>query len=150
MHDDRPSIAVPLALQLLVGAVCGAILGAANGVLLEMIALDDMERWTVGTWGAGLGSAGGVAVAFIRRLLWGNEAGIEIGTILGVLYGIVPGTVLLFASVVVHQVADASKALVGLVMAASMIGLVIGGVLDRIAETLFCSAKRTHSANSAD
>ncbi|MBL8792510.1 MAG: hypothetical protein JNM56_01255 [Planctomycetia bacterium] len=150
MHDDRPSKAVPLALQLLVGAVCGAILGTANGLLLEMIALDGMDHRTVGTWGAGLGGAGGVVVAIIRRVFWGRDAGIEIGTILGVLYGIVPGTVLLFATILVHQVVFVSWKFVGLVMAASMIGLVIGGALDRIAETLFCRAKRTNSADSAD
>lgn len=150
MHDARQSRAVPLLLQLLVGALCGAILGAAHGMLLALIAQDGMDQWAAGAWGAGLGSGGGVVVALVRRIAWGKDTGFEIGTILGVLYGIVPGTVLLFATMLVHRVVYVSWKFVGLVMAASMIGLVIGGALDRIAETLFCRAKRTHSADSDD
>jgi hypothetical protein len=61
--------------------------------------------------------------------------------VLGLLYGIAPGLAVLFQSVVVNHVV-AVKSLGGMVMAGSMAGLIIGGVLDRITESIMAHTSR--------
>jgi len=131
-----------LAALLLFGIIAGAILGAANGALAHSIAFDAGSLWTAAAWGSGLGIVGGLLTVLLRRIIWGADIGIEIGTVLGVLYGIVPGVALMFESIIVHRVILASWSFVGLVMASSMMGLLIGGVLDRVAETIIARQRR--------
>ena len=50
---------------------------------------------------------------------------------LGLLYGVAPGLAVLFQSLVVNRIV-AVRGLAGLVVAGSMAGLVLGGILDRI------------------
>jgi hypothetical protein len=98
--------------------------------------------WAACWWGAGLGTAGGVLVVLFRRVFWGPEIGVEVGTLLGLLYGIVPGLALLIYSLVVLRVVSASWTFVAFIMAPSMGGFVIGGVLDRVTEAIIARKAR--------
>jgi hypothetical protein len=99
------------------GSVAGAILGAANAVLFHYIA-GAFDSWQVaGAWGAALGLPGGILIVLLRHGIWGPDKGVNIATVLGLLYGI------------------------GMAMVGSMVGLIIGGVLDRITESIVSTSQ---------
>jgi hypothetical protein len=122
------------------GSVAGAILGAANAVLFHYIA-GAFDSWQVaGAWGAALGLAGGILIVLLRHGIWGPDKGVNIATVLGLLYGIAPGLAVLVQSAVVGNAA-AVKGLIGMAMVGSMVGLIIGGVLDRITESIVSTSQ---------
>jgi hypothetical protein len=123
-----------LADQLVAGACSGAFLGAVNGALTYHVVLDQGRSWWVYLGSAWLGSAGGVLAVLWRRRQLGAEAGVEVGSVLGLLYGALPALAVLFRSFAIHRVVIAGWGFVGLLMGASMGGFVVGGVLDRFAE----------------
>jgi hypothetical protein len=126
---------------LLSAVVSGAVLGAADGAAFHYITGGLASPLTAGLWGAGLGGAGAILIALVRRAIWGRESSVGIGTVLGLLYGIVPGLAALYQSVFVGRIVGIAS-LAGIVMACSMIGLVIGGILDRITDTIVAGIKR--------
>ena len=79
-------------------------------------------------WGVGLGIVGGARLfVLVRRAIWGPDMSVEVGTMLGLLYGIVPGLAVLYQSIFITRVIG-TRSLAGVVMACSMAGLVIGGL----------------------
>jgi hypothetical protein len=62
--------------------------------------------------------------------------------VLGLLYGVAPGLAVLVQSIVVTRVVG-TWSLATLVMAGSAAGLILGGVLDRITETIIARIKRS-------
>jgi hypothetical protein len=126
---------------LLSGSFAGAILGVVDGVLFQVIAGGFITFQAACLWGAGLGIAGGVALVLIRRAIWGPDLSAAVGTLLGLLYGIAPGVAVLYQSFFVIRVVSTSP-LVGLVMACSMAGLIVGAVLDRITDAIIARFKR--------
>jgi hypothetical protein len=131
-----------LPILLFSGVAAGAVLGAANGLLCYYIAGAFESPIAAGVWGVGLGTAGGVLTVLVRRAVWGPEISVEIGTSLGLLYGIAPGLVVLVQSILVNRVVRV-WGLAGLVFAGSMAGLILGGVLDRITEAIIARMKRS-------
>lgn len=126
---------------LLSGVVAGAVLGAADGALFYYIAGGFDSPQAAGLWGAGLGTVGGILFVLLRRALWGPDVSVEIGTVLGLLYGIAPGAAVLYQSIVVNREVGTWR-LAGLVMAGAMAGLLLGGVLDRCLEGILRRGKR--------
>jgi hypothetical protein len=118
------------------GAFAGAVLGTANAVLAHYLMFDVGSPWAACWWGAALGTAGGVLVVLFRRIVWGPDIGVEVGTLLGLLYGVVPGAAFMVYSLAVRRVASTGWVFVGFIMAPSMGGLLIGGVLDRVTEAV--------------
>jgi hypothetical protein len=133
-----------LAILLVSGVVAGAVLGAANGLLCYSIVGAFESPAAAGLWGAGLGGVGGISVVLLRRAMWGPDIGVEVGTLLGLLYGIAPGLAVLFQSILVNRVVRV-WGLAGLVFAGSMAGFIIGGVLDRITEAIVARMKRSRA-----
>jgi hypothetical protein len=138
-----------LADLLLAGVVAGAVLGAANGVVSHLILIGFQSVWVSCLLGTGLGIIGGIGVVFWRRIVWGPDVSVEVGTTIGLLYGIAPGVALLFLSLFVHRVVVAGWGFVSLLMAGSMMGLVIGGVLDRLTEAIIARKKRRQAEQRA-
>jgi hypothetical protein len=139
--QPTPAIALwtPSLLALLVsGAVSGTILGAADGVLFFYLTGGFASVQIAAFVSAGLSLIGGVVVVLIRRAIWGPDVSVEVGTVLGMLYGIVPGGALLLASMAAERVFD-PWSLAGAIMASSMAGLLVGGVLDRITDAVVMS-----------
>jgi len=62
-------------------------------------------------------------------------------TVLGFLYGLIPGLVVVLRGVLVHRVMTGIWVVVGFVMAAAMVGLVVGGLLDRLTEAALARKK---------
>jgi hypothetical protein len=130
---------------LLAGLVAGAILGAANGAVAHLIVSRFESAWEGCLIGTGLGIVGGILVVLWRRIVWGPDISVEVGTAIGLLFGIVPGVALVF----VRQLVVVSWGFVGLLMAGSMMGALIGGVLDRITEAVVARMKRKHAERIA-
>jgi H+/Cl- antiporter ClcA len=141
-QPESPEWPPSLAGLLISGSIAGAILGAANAVLLHYIVGAFESPQAASEWGAGLGLAGGVLIVFLRHSIWGPDRNVSIATVLGLLYGVVPGTAILVQSIAVNH-AVAVKSLGGMVMAGSMVGLIIGGVLDRLSESIMSPTSRS-------
>ncbi len=120
--------------SVLSGIVAGSVFGAANGALCHFFVGAFETPYDAFLWRACLGILGGVGVVFLRRTLWGPDISPEIGTTLGWLYGIAPGLVVFLQGLAVRGAMG--KALVGLVLAGSMAGLLLGGLLDRVTEAI--------------
>jgi hypothetical protein len=140
----KPSLVV----LLLSGIGAGTVLGVSNALLCHAIVGTFASPQAAGCWGAVLGLAGGVLVVAVRRAVWGPDISVEIGTVLGLLYGIAPGLAVLFQAMVVNRSIGTWR-LTGLVMAGSMAGLILGGVLDRITEAVLARVKRSRGEPDA-
>ncbi len=117
---------------LLAGTASGTVLGAADGVAIHYIAGESGWSWAACLWGAGLGGAGGALVVLVRRAFWGPDVSVEVGTVLGLLYGLAPGLAVVARGVFAVQGRLGAYRLAGAVMVCSMAGLLLGGLLDRI------------------
>jgi hypothetical protein len=106
-------------------------LGSANGLLLHYVLGPAMATQDGCVWGAALGAAGGVSYALLERTVRGAAAGQSIGSMLGLLYGLIPGVAAFFVALLVHGVVVTGGA-GHWFLAASMVGMVAGGVLDRL------------------
>ena len=122
-----------LGILIICGMIDGIILGAANGVLCHYIIGVVGSPFAAVLYGAAFGGGAAALIVLLRRAIWGPEIGMEIGTMLGLLYGVAPG-LLIFAQAGFANRAIGPKAFVGLLMAASMLGFILGGALDRITE----------------
>jgi hypothetical protein len=121
----RPSLFT----QAAYGAAAGLLLGMVDGALLHYIT-DVATPHEATLWGGAAGSAAGPVIVVLGRAVRGPSAITSLGTVLGLLYGIVPGLAVLYQSIFVNRVVGKWN-LAGLVMASSMLGLLVGGVLDR-------------------
>jgi hypothetical protein len=131
----RPSLAA-----LLLSGICsGGILGAADGVAFHYIVGGFATAFEAGLCGAGLGIVGGALFVMVRRAFWGPDISVDVGTVLGLLYGIAPGLAVLYQC---FPQVFAIRSLAGVVMACSMGGLVVGGLLDRITDAIVARTKR--------
>jgi hypothetical protein len=138
-----PNIALctpSLVALLLSGIGSGGVLGAADAVAFHYIVGGFTTPLAACLVGAGLGMVGGALAVVVRRAVWGRAIGVEVGTLLCLLYGIVPGLAVLYKSIFVTRVIGTWK-LAAVVMACSMAGLVIGGLLDRILDGIIARAK---------
>jgi hypothetical protein len=133
---DIKSWTPSLFVLLVSGVVAGAVLGAADGALVHYIIGDFASQHAACIWGAALGIGGGVLFVLGRRAWWGPDTSVEIGTVLGLLYGIAPGAAVLYQSIFVNRVVGTWR-LAGLVVSGAMAGLLIGGILDRCLEGIF-------------
>jgi len=120
-----------------------------NGLLCHYIVGAFGSPLAAGVWGTGLGVAGGILVVVLRRAIWGPDISVEIGTLLGLIYGIAPGLAVLFQSLIVNRVLRV-WGLAGLVFAGSMAGLIIGGVLDRFTEAIIVRMKQSRAKPTAN
>jgi hypothetical protein len=126
---------------LLSGVSSGGVLGAASGAAFYYIVGGFPTLVAPCLWGAGLGIVVGALCVLVRRALWGPDISVEVGTLLGLLYGVIPGLAVLYQSIFVNRVIGTWR-LAGVVMACSMAGLVIGGLLDRITDAIVARVKR--------
>ena len=133
----RPSL---LAL-ILSGVISGGLLGAADGIAFHYIVDAFPSPFHAALWGGALGLLGGALLVLVRRAFWGPDISVEIATLLGVLYGVVPGLAVLFLGGPLPGV-PGTRAMIGVVMACSMLGLVIGGLLDRLTDVIVARWKR--------
>jgi hypothetical protein len=136
-----------LAILLCSGIVAGAVLGAANGLLCYYIVGVFNSALAAGLWGVGLGVTGGIFAVVLRRAVWGPDISVEIGTLLGLLYGIAPGLAVLEKTI---NQAVGIWSIAGLVFAGSMAGVIIGGVLDRVTEAMVARMKRSRTEPAAE
>jgi hypothetical protein len=134
---------------LLSGTASGAALGAADGVAVHHVVGATASPWAACLWGAGLGGAGGALFVLVRRAWWGPDVSVEVGTMLGLLYGIAPGLAVVGQGALTAQVLGA-YGLAGAVMVCSMAGLLLGGALDRITGAIVARCRCLQQAGPAE
>jgi hypothetical protein len=148
----RPNVALwaPSLLALLLsGIASGTVLGAADGVAVGYVVGEPASPWGAGLWGAALGGAGGAVFVLVRRAFRGPDVSVEVGTLLGLLYGIAPGLAVVGQGVFVAHVLGAYR-LAGAVMVCSMAGLLLGGLLDRITGAIVARCRRLQQTGPAE
>jgi hypothetical protein len=129
----------------LFGIISGAVIGAADGMMFYFIAGGFDSPRDASLWGAGLGGIGGLFMVYARRAYWGPDLSAAVASQLGLLYGVAPGAAFLYHCIFVTGVIGTSS-LVGIVMGCSMIGLLIGGLLDRITDAVIANVKAFQDA----
>ena len=133
----RPSLVMLLA----AGAISGTLLGLADALLFQVIVDDAGPSAAAARWGAGLGLVGGVILVILRRAIWGPDVSVEVGTVLGLLYGLGPGVAVVAQIVTIGGSLDLWF-LGGMMAASSMAGLLIGGILDRATESVVARVRK--------
>jgi hypothetical protein len=124
-------------------------LGIADGIVVNYVVGGFTTPFMACLWGGGLGVVVGVLFVLVRRALWGPDISVDVGTMLGLLYGVVPGLVIVYKEFLVSHVINLwTLAWVGTVYC--MLGLVLGGLLDRITDLIVARVKRLQQKRPAE
>lgn len=123
--------------------VAGMIFGGFAGLLMCAVA-GAACTWLLGQFdyywhgfffGAAVGPCAGVLAGFVERSTRGDLVRPDIATILGGLFGVLPGLILLLQGFGVVEGVFSGGLLLGAVSGGPMAGFLIGGILDRAFES---------------
>ena len=93
--------------------------------------------WPVALIGAMIGLVGGVPFGLMHRKRQSQVAETNLATMIGATFGLVPALLILLGGVGVVQGKFSGLLMMGAMCAGPMIGLMIGGLLDRFYEGTF-------------
>ncbi len=112
----------------------GAMLGATLGAVVPWL-IDRFEFFWPGVGLGALAGAGlGLPLGRIYRVRWGRSTRAHFGTVLGVIYGIIPSLLLVAQGIGELRGRNSGYVLMGCLFAGPMAGLILGGILDRAFE----------------
>jgi hypothetical protein len=132
-EQPRSSAAVGAA----VGALDGLILGFACALACFWLLDPDELFWIWLCGGVLMGSLVGAPVGWIETRRGRPIADLNIATHLGIVYGLLPGGLLLVGGAPLIRGRFSGYVILGLGFAGPMLGMLIGGVLDRACDSFF-------------
>ncbi len=163
---DRPGAAVPTLFGCLVGAMMGYLLGLAMFELatplpprpspkfspetLEALGLkeqpppppappQDRPLWPWTAAGGGIGALLGMVIGWLK---WVYDAPTNIGTTIGLVFGLLPAVLILFAGAQMVRGAFSFFLIIGLMGVVSAVGMLLGGFADRLYDRYLLPARK--------
>jgi hypothetical protein len=121
------------------GAFTGMLSGSLAGVACAWIVGATDHLWDGGISGGLLGLPVGAIIGRVKRRQMGASVDSNIATHIGVLYGLIPGTLFLLGTIGIVRGKFSGLVLVGAFFACVTVGLFIGAVLDRFYESFLRS-----------
>jgi len=149
-RDEDPVALGPLPQQslgagMIFGGLAGLHMGAVAGAACAwLLGLFDYY-WHGFFVGAAVGPLGGVLAGFVERKARGDLVRPDIATILGGIFGLLPGLILLLQGIGVVKGVFSGGLLLGAVSGGPMAGFLIGGILDRAFESFLNRSVRRAS-----
>jgi hypothetical protein len=125
-----------------VGALDGFFLGFPSALACFWLLDSDGPFWIWLCGGVLIGSVVGAPVGWLETRRGRPIADLNIATHLGIFYGLLPGTLLLVGGVPMIRGRFSGYVILGLFFAGPMLGMLIGGVLDRACDSLFRNEDR--------
>lgn len=116
----------------LVGLPLGAVASAACCLLMELFDL----LWHGVLIGSLTGPFGGAILAFTERKIRGDLIRPDIATFIGIVYGLLPALLTLLGGMGMVSGNLSGRFFIGSIFIFPMIGMLIGGILDRAFETM--------------
>jgi MFS family permease len=122
---------------MLFGAFAGLIAGSTAGAASCGLAGLSGSFWQIVLVGAVAGPLGGALIGIKERRARGNLVRPDIATIICVIYGLVPALLLVLGGIGLVKGKFTGYLFLGVVSAGPMLGLLVGGILDRAYEATF-------------
>jgi MFS family permease len=112
----------------------GLVLGATLGAVIPWLTDQFLFFWLGVSLGAFTGAGVGWLLGAAYRARWSKSTRAHLGTVLGVTYGIIPSLLLVALGTRELRGLNSGYVLMGCLFAGPMVGLILGGILDRAFE----------------